>query len=140
MRSVDVGRVAGDRFFTFEEASALLPEARRTIEYVADLSRQMVAIASAMRAGATPIGGLAEAKSLDARAHEAMSWFEERGVLVKGVAPALLDFPALAGGRVVLLCWREGEDRIGWWHEVDGGYLGRKPIPADRVWPERLLG
>lgn len=134
---MDAGHVTGDRFFTFEEASALLPEARQRIEYVAEISRQMVRIASAMRAG-DQSAGLAEAKALDARAHEAMTWFEEHGVLVKGVAPAILDFPALRAGRVVLLCWREGEERISWWHELDGGYLGRNPIPEDQVWPHRF--
>jgi hypothetical protein len=40
----------------------------------------------------------------------------------------LIDFPALYQGREVLLCWKLGEDRIAFWHGVDEGFRGRKPI------------
>jgi hypothetical protein len=48
---------------------------------------------------------------------------------VKDPRIALLDFPALREGEPVLLCWRLGEDEIGWWHGLDEGYAGRKPLP-----------
>jgi len=41
-----------------------------------------------------------------------------------------VDFHAILDGRPVLLCWRLGEDRIEWWHEVDAGYAGRQRLPA----------
>ncbi len=47
---------------------------------------------------------------------------------MKGLEPALVDFPALAADGVVLLCWREGEDRIGWYHDPDAGFAGRRPL------------
>jgi hypothetical protein len=31
-------------------------------------------------------------------------------------------------GRPVFLCWRLGEERVGFWHEVESGFLGRKPL------------
>ena len=52
----------------------------------------------------------------------------ERGILVKGVEPGLVDFPSLREGREVYLCWREGEARIDFWHEVDAGFAGRQPL------------
>src|SRR5262249_29141828 len=50
------------------------------------------------------------------------------GVQVKDVDIGLLDFPCVVDGRVVLLCWKLGEESITHWHGVDEGYRGRKPI------------
>ena len=57
-----------------------------------------------------------------------LAWFDENHLLVKGVSPPLVDFPALYGGREVLLCWTEGEERIGWYHLPDAGFAGRRPV------------
>ncbi len=50
------------------------------------------------------------------------------GVELKDPRRALLDFPALHEGRVVLLCWKADEDTITHWHEIEAGYAGRKPV------------
>jgi hypothetical protein len=52
------------------------------------------------------------------------------GAQVKDADVGLVDFPARGpGGDVVLLCWRVGEDEVAWWHGVDEGFAGRKPLP-----------
>ena len=56
---------------------------------------------------------------------------EELGVLVKDLDRGLVDFPALRNGEEVLLCWEVGEDEIAYWHGVDEGFAGRKPLPLD---------
>lgn len=75
---------------------------------------------------------MAEAKAAEASADEQLGWFHRQGIQVKGIAPALLDFPARAvrdGATVhVLLCWREGEDDIAAFHPPETGYLGREPL------------
>jgi hypothetical protein len=49
-----------------------------------------------------------------------------------GLEHGLLDFPTTLDGRWVYLCWRSGEPRVQAWHEVDGGFAGRRPItPAE---------
>ena len=50
------------------------------------------------------------------------------GVQLKDPAQALLDFPALCEGREILLCWKGGEETVTHWHELQGGYEGRKPV------------
>ena len=45
-----------------------------------------------------------------------------------GLEHGLLDFPTTFEGRWVYLCWRRGEPRVSQWHEVDGGFAGRRPI------------
>ncbi|MGH7500329.1 MAG: DUF2203 domain-containing protein [Longimicrobiales bacterium] len=48
-----------------------------------------------------------------------------------GLEQGLLDFPTTFRGRWVYLCWRRGERNITAWHEVDGGFAGRRPVTAD---------
>jgi len=42
-----------------------------------------------------------------------------------------VDFPTLLRGDEVYLCWRLGEPCIGFWHGVDEGFRGRKPVDRD---------
>lgn len=50
------------------------------------------------------------------------------GVILRDAETGLVDFPADREGRLVYLCWRLGEDRVGHWHEVDAGLGGRRPL------------
>lgn len=81
---------------------------------------------------------MATTYTLEAGFDRSMAWFAERGILVKGLDPALLDFPARAvldGMDIeVLLCWRDDEDAIAYDHPAASGYRGREPIAMlDRV-------
>jgi hypothetical protein len=54
------------------------------------------------------------------------------GCLVKDLDMGLLDFPAILNDEEVLLCWRLGEDRIRFYHGVNEGFSGRRPLdPLD---------
>ena len=53
-------------------------------------------------------------------------------ITLRDIDTGLIDFPALAGGRQIWLCWRLGEGPIDWWHGVDDGFAGRRRI-ADLV-------
>lgn len=63
----------------------------------------------------------------------------ERGIRFPtgGLEHGLLDFPTSYRGRWVYLCWKLGEDRVSYWHEVDGGYRGREPITDEQA---RVMG
>jgi len=50
------------------------------------------------------------------------------GAIVKDLELGLVDFPSLRDGEEVLLCWRVGEEEIGFWHPVDEGFSGRRPL------------
>jgi len=52
----------------------------------------------------------------------------ELGVEFKGYDMGLVDFPSEMEGRTVYLCWKLGEDTVLFWHEVDAGYAGRRPL------------
>ena len=47
----------------------------------------------------------------------------------------LVDFPAEFEGRAIALCWKHGEEKVGFWHETDAGARGRKPVPEGADWP-----
>jgi hypothetical protein len=50
------------------------------------------------------------------------------GIEIKDVYTGLVDFYAHRGGEVVYLCWRKGEERIEFWHTLQAGFAGRKPM------------
>jgi len=53
---------------------------------------------------------------------------DELGVTLREIETGLIDFPALVTGRQVWLCWRLGEGDVEWWHELDEGFGGRRPL------------
>lgn len=61
------------------------------------------------------------------------------GCVVKDIEVGLLDFPSQIDGKEVFLCWRLGEDRIRFYHGMDEGFAGRKPIdPGDAGHPNPI--
>jgi hypothetical protein len=120
--------------FTYDEAAAILPEARRRVAVLADHVAALEHLGQRIASQDAGPGAIAEAKALEARVDEHLDWFRARGVQVKGLAPPLLDFPAAArldGEDVeVLLCWRAGEDGISWFHPAGTGFAARAPIAS----------
>jgi hypothetical protein len=53
---------------------------------------------------------------------------DELGVTLREIDTGLIDFPALASGRQIWLCWRLGEGDIEWWHELADGFGGRQAL------------
>ncbi|MEC0225828.1 DUF2203 domain-containing protein [Paenibacillus alba] len=54
--------------------------------------------------------------------------FQTTGIELKDIETGLVDFPAMLEGHEVLLCWKQGEDRIRYYHSKEDGFAGRKPI------------
>ncbi|MFC5714295.1 DUF2203 domain-containing protein [Thalassorhabdus alkalitolerans] len=53
---------------------------------------------------------------------------ERNGILVKSIDHGLVDFPAKVEGEPVLLCWRQGESQVKYYHGLFEGFTGRKKI------------
>ena len=49
-------------------------------------------------------------------------------IVLRDLERGLVDFPAIRDGEEIYLCWEEGEDEIGWWHDPESGYAGRQPL------------
>jgi hypothetical protein len=51
-------------------------------------------------------------------------------IVVRDLRRGLIDFPALREGREVYLCWLVDEPEIAFWHDLDAGFAGRRPLGA----------
>ena len=133
-----------ERHFTPEEANALLEEVRPVAETLVAHRRAMAVTATRQARLVQRIAGNGgdfdpqEPRTLEEefkREGEAVArcveQLEALGVLVKDLDRGLVDFPALRDDEEVLLCWQVGEDEIAYWHGVDEGFAGRKPLPLD---------
>jgi hypothetical protein len=130
-----------ERTFTLEEANAAVEELRPTVERMVEHGRGLVAAQRQQATLLTRIAGnggdlqpsdLRElAASIQAEA-DAVAECAERvnaaGAQIKSLEEGLLDFPSERDGEIVLLCWKLGEDEIEYWHGVDEGFAGRKPL------------
>ena len=126
------GRLSGmDRTFTLEQARLLLPDLLARADDAVKVRADLVELQLALNRGTTSaLGGLPEAKALEARLSDILGWFSAEGLDLKGIAPLLLDFPAQLDGDTVLLCWLEGERELRWYHKPEHGFAGRRPIPG----------
>jgi hypothetical protein len=57
--------------------------------------------------------------------------FFQRDIQIKDLDRGLLDFPAMRDGQEVFLCWEQTEDDVEFWHDLESGYAGRKPLDED---------
>lgn len=125
------------KLFTIEEANDLLPTIIPKLEqlklrhkFVVSLNDSVKAAASAasesggggMKSGTNYVKSLYEIGKLTTE-------INDLGVQLKDYTNGLIDFPTMRDGRTVLLCWKLGENAvIEWWHEIEGGFAGRKPL------------
>jgi hypothetical protein len=133
------------RYFTLEEAEALLPLMERQLQQAVHLkqehdaagSRQeafqrKVAMAGGMQVDRTKVLAIrAKADATVSRLKEILSDISGMGVQVKDLDKGLIDFPTFYRGDEVLLCWRLGETGIRFWHSLEEGFGGRKEIDRD---------
>ncbi len=114
---------------TLEQARGRLAGLRPRIDELIGLRADLAELrADLAEAGASPLGGLPEAKALEARIYAVLEALADAGAEVKGYAPLLLDFPGERDGRPVLWCWLEGDQDIDWYHRTDCGFPGRRRV------------
>ncbi len=119
-----------ERVFTPGEATQTLPLVRHI---VGDILQTGVLI----RERAAALGSNAEKDPALVRAMEQLEeLFEELEALGCAYRDwnfslGLVDFPSVIDGKEVLLCWRSDEPELRYYHELDAGYAGRRPIPPE---------
>lgn len=130
------------KIFTLGEAQTLLPVLRNLLRAAMDAQHRGEELDAELQRIITRIlllGGvqldpvqLARLKSdrekCSRAVKDAMNEITAAGAQVKDLKQGLLDFPCLYEGRVVLLCWKMGEDAIEHWHGTEEGFAGRKKI------------
>jgi hypothetical protein len=129
------------RLFTPEEANAALERLRPIAERMVAHRRLFVEAQARQTELVTRIAGnggdltpgevraAAEAVAREADAiAECVRLLDDEGVQVKDLDEGLLDFPAQRDGEDVLLCWKVGEPKVAFWHGLEEGFAGRKPL------------
>jgi hypothetical protein len=125
--------VEGERRYTLAEASALIGPLGALIEEMR-AARAVITdgeLAARLAERAPGNGGGEEGKRFGEAAlrfSRGLAQLERWGVIVRDLDSGICDFPARRGDRDVYLCWRVGEERIGWWHELEAGFQGRRPL------------
>ena len=126
------------RLFTVEEANASLPAVIPLLEEMrgarAELEgarRALGRLTPKMRSNgsatlATELEGRIDTLTRDIGA--GLHRLSAMGVEVKDISRGLIDFPSLRDDRVVYLCWQLGEGEIEYWHEIEAGFAGRRPL------------
>jgi hypothetical protein len=119
--------------FSVDEARAALLDLMPTLAEFIEVRADVAELGRALAPDGRPstLGGAPELRALQARLDAAMRVIQSSGVQVKGFAPLLLDFPSNFEGEPVLLCWLEGDLGLSWYHRVDLGFPGRRPLPFD---------
>jgi hypothetical protein len=122
------------QIFTLEEASKTLEVIRPFMEEIVMISRKIIANQpeiwpaiekSAGNGGNATLSKLVwDFEKLDNLLHQVQA----TGALVKDMSSGLLDFPAIRNGQEVYLCWKVGEEKIEYWHEIEAGFAGRQSI------------
>jgi len=131
-----------ERTFTLEEANAAVEELRPVVARMVDHRHALTAAQARQIELVTRIAGnggdlmpsdLREAAATIEREAAGIAECAEvvsaAGAQIKSLEEGLLDFPARRGDETVLLCWKLGENEIGYWHGLDEGFAGRKPLP-----------
>ena len=135
-----------DRTFTLQEAESLLPILESLLRRAIDGKKLIETVDNEFQELAHRVflsGGLflnivkvarrkAEREKTIQTVKDAVAEIDATGVQVKDLDIGLLDFPCEVEGRIVLLCWKLGEQGITHWHTPSEGFAGRKPID-DRI-------
>jgi hypothetical protein len=121
------------RHYSLEEASALLPWVAEQLERLrsardrlGDVDARAALAAAGQSNGGGDAGKVVSKGFIELR--ELMLEFHERDIVLRDLDRGLVDFPSLRGGEEVYLCWEEGEAEIGFWHEPEAGFAGRRPL------------
>ncbi len=127
------------RIFTLEEARAALPQVKALMEQAQHARTALMAarpeLWPVLRKAATNGGNRSASRALaHYRALEAgIKGIQALGVVVKDVDQGLVDFIGTRDGREVYLCWRYGEEELEFWHELDTGFAGRRPLDDEII-------
>lgn len=141
------------RFYTIDSANERLPEVRAILERLREQRAELIALREELHARRQPpettandrpaerapegrrARAASEAEALRLRMRGVIDQMEaavqqlvDWDISLLDIESGLVDFPALANGRQIWLCWRLGEDQIGWWHELEAGFAGRRPL------------
>ena len=129
------------RYFDVDAANEALVEVAPLLATLADQRAELIRLRDRALATSTPAGAAPEELEEDDvrlirlrmqgvidQMSAAVARIDALGITLRDIERGLIDFPALAAGRQVWLCWQLGEADVDHWHELEDGFGGRRPL------------
>jgi hypothetical protein len=124
------------RHYTLDQAMAVRGWVAERVRWVRDARARLVEMGpratDAMAALDLDVGGAYPGREVARSLVElsrAAGELEAVDIVLRDIDRGLIDFPAIREGEEVYLCWLiEEEDAIGFWHEPEAGFAGRRPL------------
>ena len=123
-----------NKFFSVEEANGLIPQLLIDIPRIQILMKSLVDeyldINKAREKAQLNGGSMQGADYLNCvlKINYLTDELESKGCVLKGIEHGLVDFPSLRDGKEVYLCWKNPEQQIEYWHDIQSGFTGRQRI------------
>ncbi len=131
------------RYFSLQEAEALLPLVSEKMQAIRDMKRQVDGKIAQWEASGEDKAAepaivdeavlKAQVNFIVAQINGELETLQKLGCLPKDLELGLVDFPTRMDEQEGFLCWRLGERRIEFWHGMTEGFRGRKPIVRTAV-------
>jgi len=122
-------------YFTVNDANQILPDVIKKFEIALAKKNEVAKLDQQLQMTLDTTSKFDEYIPLKQKLNAAITEFytaseilEKTGVVIKSVDQGLLDFPSKRFDEDVWLCWKYGETEIKFWHDLDSGFMGRKPI------------
>ncbi|MBV8991850.1 MAG: DUF2203 domain-containing protein [Solirubrobacterales bacterium] len=124
-----------ERHYTVEQANAVRPWVAARVRWIREAQARLLVLgersAQAISALDDRVGGAYPGRDVARSLVElsrALAELDAVDVVLRDVDRGLVDFPAIRDGEEVYLCWLLEEDEIGFWHDPDAGFAGRRPL------------
>ena len=123
-----------EKHFSVEEANGLLPRLASLLEIIEAIQSELEPESETIQRIHHASGGNGggdrgvEILNCSSKITKCLHEIEQMGVIVQDINDGIFDFPHLREDREVLLCWKRGEKTIEYWHEVNAGFKGRRPL------------
>jgi hypothetical protein len=122
-----------EKFYSVDEANAMIPKLKSVLERIRKTQEELAkdkTVAAVREKAAQNGGGLpgrhlsALTKTLESDLRQLDEW----GIVLRDPSIGLIDFLHKREGERVFLCWKLGENRVGWWHPIETGIAGRQRL------------
>ena len=120
-----------DRLYSVGDANELLPYLSPALVELREMFEEAARIRAAIAQASMTNGGSQnreEEQRILGRVAELLDRLRGWEIELRDVSTGLVDFPTIIDGERAWLCWRLGEPEVNYWHGVDEGFVGRRPI------------